>query len=86
MFILGFLSKLMMAAGLIGYIYGWFKSEKMIKIISLVVLASGVVFWVVKEAVGITFIVLILALIIGGMVYALKKSGNKSGNNTDEDS
>ena len=78
MLMLGLLSKLMMVAGLTGFIYGLVTSKKLTKVISLVVLGSGFVFWVVKSATNITFLLVTLALIIGWIAYTLNKPANNA--------
>jgi len=73
MLILGLLSKLMIAVGLFSFIYGWFKQDKIIKVVSLIILASGIIFWAIKATVSITFLLVVIALLIAGAVYAFKK-------------
>jgi len=73
MLILGLLSKLMIAVGLFSFVYGCFKQDKIIKVVSLIILASGILFWAIKATVSITFLLVVIALLIAGAVYAFKK-------------
>jgi len=73
MLILGLFSKLMIAVGVFSFVYGWFKQDKIIKVVSLIILASGILFWAIKATVSITFLLVVIALLIAGAVYAFKK-------------
>ncbi len=77
MLMLGFFSKLMMVVGLVGFIYGWFKEDNIVKTVSLIILGSGVVFWAMKALVGVTFFLVVISLLAAGIVYAFKKSPKK---------
>lgn len=77
MLILGIVSKLMMFAGLAGFIYGLFKSDELVKGVALAAIAGGIVIWVITSAALIPFSLVAIVLLAAGLVFTLRKSHKK---------